>query len=205
MKVYNTRSRSKEVFEPLRPPQVNMYVCGITAYDYCHLGHARAAVVFDVIYRYLRRRGYQVIYIRNFTDIDDKIINRARESGRDWKEVAETFIAAFHEDMEALGTLRPSFEPRATEYIVAMQEMIDRLVQKGIAYPAGGDVFFSVRKFPGYGDLAGKKLEELEAGARVEVQESKKDPLDFSLWKGAKPGEPVLTIESLIVRPMPSP
>ncbi len=190
LRVFNTKTRNKEVFEPLRPPRVNMYVCGITAYDFCHLGHARAAVVFDVIYRYLRHKGFEVSYIRNFTDIDDKIINRAKESGKDWKEVAETFIAAFSSDMKALGNFPPTSEPRATDFIPAMQEMIAQLIEKGIAYPSGGDVFYSVRKFRSYGELAGKNLEDLEAGARVEVQESKQDPLDYALWKGAKPGEP---------------
>lgn len=167
-----------------------MYVCGITAYDYCHLGHARASVVFDLIYRYLRFKGYEVRYVRNFTDIDDKIIKRAQEKGQDWKQVAEFFIQAFHEDMQALGNLPPTDEPRATQFILEMQEMIAKLVEKGIAYPAKGDVFYAVRKFPTYGELAQKNLEELEAGARVEVQEAKKDPLDFALWKAAKPGEP---------------
>jgi len=190
LKVFNSKSRSKENFEPLNAPKVSMYVCGITAYDYCHLGHARAAVVFDVIYRYLKHRGYEVTFVRNFTDIDDKIIRRAQESKKDWKEVAETFMRAFEEDMKSLGNLKPDQEPKATEYIAAMQEIITRLVEKNAAYPAAGDVFFSVRNFPSYGELAQKNLEDLQAGARVEVQESKKDPLDFALWKGAKPGEP---------------
>jgi len=167
-----------------------MYVCGITAYDYCHLGHARASVVFDVLYRWLLHRGYEVRYVRNFTDIDDKIIKRAQERKQDWKAVAEFFINAFHEDMEALGNLSPTDEPRATEFIAQMQALIGNLMEKGIAYEAKGDVFYSVRKFPTYGDLAQKNLEDLESGARVEVQEAKKDPLDFALWKAAKPGEP---------------
>jgi len=167
-----------------------MYVCGITAYDYCHLGHARASVVFDVIYRYLKFKGFEVRYVRNFTDIDDKIIRRAQERGQDWKQVAEFFIQAFLEDMKALGNQAPGDEPRATEFIAEMQAIIAKLVDKGIAYPAKGDVFYAVRKFPTYGELAQKNLEELEAGARVEVQEAKKDPLDFALWKAAKPGEP---------------
>jgi cysteinyl-tRNA synthetase len=191
LKIFNTKSRNKEEFQPLHPPRVKMYVCGITAYDYCHLGHARAAVIFDVIYRYLKHKGFDVHYVRNFTDIDDKIINRANEAKRDWKEIAEQFIAAFHEDMTALGNLPPTDEPRATEYIEAMQEMIARLIEKGIAYQAeDADVFYSVRKFPSYGELANKNIEELESGARVEIHEAKKDPLDFALWKGAKPGEP---------------
>ncbi|MCC7343370.1 MAG: cysteine--tRNA ligase [Deltaproteobacteria bacterium] len=190
LRIYNTKSRNKEDFQPLNPPRVAMYVCGITAYDYCHLGHARASVVFDVIYRYLKFKGYEVRYVRNFTDIDDKIIRRAQERGQDWKQVAEFFIQAFLEDMRALGNLPPGDEPRATEFIAEMQAIIAKLVEKGIAYPAKGDVFYSVRKFPTYGELAQKNLEELEAGARVEVQEAKKDPLDFALWKAAKPGEP---------------
>jgi len=190
LRIYNTQSRSKEEFLPQAPPQVKMYVCGITAYDYCHLGHARAAVVFDVINRYLTQSGYKVQYVRNFTDIDDKIIRRALEGKKDWKEVASTFIEAFQEDMVALGNLPPTHEPKATEFVELMQEMISTLVAKGIAYASGGDVFFSVRKFPQYGKLSQKNIEELEAGARVEVQESKSDPLDFALWKAAKPGEP---------------
>jgi len=190
LRIYNTKSRNKEDFQPLNPPRIAMYVCGITAYDYCHLGHARASVVFDVIYRYLKFKGYEVRYVRNFTDIDDKIIKRAQERGQDWKQVAEFFIQAFLEDMKALGNQAPGDEPRATDYIAEMQAIIAKLVEKGIAYPAKGDVFYSVRKFPTYGELAQKNLEELEAGARVEVQEAKKDPLDFALWKAAKPGEP---------------
>ncbi|MGH7831914.1 MAG: cysteine--tRNA ligase, partial [Candidatus Binatia bacterium] len=190
LKVYNSRSRTKEFFEPLHPPSVHMYVCGITAYDYCHLGHARAAVVYDVVFRYLQAKGYQVKYVRNFTDIDDKIIKRARESDQDWRDVCEKFIQAYHEDMAALGNIKPTMEPLATEFIASMQEMIGKLVEKGIAYPAGGDVFYSVKKFPTYGELSHKNIGELEAGARIEVQEAKQDPLDFALWKGAKPGEP---------------
>jgi cysteinyl-tRNA synthetase len=167
-----------------------MYVCGITAYDLCHLGHARAAVVFDVVYRYLRHQGYEVEYIRNFTDIDDKIIKRSQEKKVDWKELAETYIQAFQDDMHGLGNQLPTQEPRATEFIIPMQEMIQKLIEKGIAYEVGGDVFYSVRKFKGYGKLSQKNIEDLESGARVEVNERKKDPLDFALWKAAKPGEP---------------
>lgn len=167
-----------------------MYVCGITVYDYCHLGHARAAVVFDVIFRYLKHRGFDVQYVRNFTDIDDKIIKRSQESGIDWRDLTAKFIQAFHEDMSALGNLKPTQEPKATEFVSAMQTMIAKLVEKGLAYPGGGDVFYSVRKFPSYGVLAQKNIEDLAVGARVEVDEDKKDPLDFALWKGAKPGEP---------------
>lgn len=190
LKIYNTKSRSKEEFKPIEAGKVGMYVCGITAYDYCHLGHARASVVFDVLYRYLKHKGYQVRYVRNFTDIDDKILKRSQEKGQDWRELKDFFIHAFHEDMEALGNLRPTDEPKATEYVPQMQALIAKLVEKGIAYPAKGDVFYAVRKFKGYGELSGKNIEDLEAGARVEVQEAKNDPLDFALWKGAKPGEP---------------
>jgi len=190
LKIYNTKSRSKEDFKPIVDGKVGMYVCGITAYDYCHLGHARASVVFDVLYRYLKHKGFEVRYVRNFTDIDDKILKRSQEKGQDWRELKEFFIQAFLEDMKALGNLSPTDEPKATEYVPQMQALIGKLVEKGVAYPAKGDVFYSVRKFKGYGELAGKNLEDLEAGARVEVQEAKNDPLDFALWKGAKPGEP---------------
>jgi cysteinyl-tRNA synthetase len=167
-----------------------MYVCGITVYDYCHLGHARVAVVFDVIYRYLRHKGYDVQYVRNFTDIDDKIIKRSQATGVDWRELTAKYIQAFHEDMAALGNLKPTQEPKATDFIPGMQAMIAKLLEKDLAYPGGGDVFFSVRKFPTYGALSQKNIEDLAVGARVEVDEDKKDPLDFALWKGAKPGEP---------------
>ncbi|HKX12945.1 MAG TPA: cysteine--tRNA ligase [bacterium] len=190
LKIYNTKSRLKEDFKPIVPGKVGMYVCGITAYDYCHLGHARASVVFDVLYRYLKHKGFEVRYVRNFTDIDDKILKRSQEKGQDWRELKEFFIQAFHQDMEALGNLRPTDEPKATEYVPQMLSLIAKLVEKGIAYPAKGDVFYAVRKFQGYGELSGKNIEDLEAGARVEVQEAKNDPLDFALWKGAKPGEP---------------
>jgi cysteinyl-tRNA synthetase len=190
LRIYNTKTRAKEEFQPLHPPAVRMYVCGITVYDYCHLGHARAAVVFDIVYRYLKYKGYQVQYVRNFTDIDDKIIKRSQETGMDWRELTAKFIQAFHEDMMALGNLKPTQEPKATDYIEGMQAMIAKLVEKGLAYQGGGDVFFSIKKFPSYGELAHKKIEELAVGARVEVDEDKIDPLDFALWKGAKPGEP---------------
>ncbi len=190
LKIYNTKSRRKEVFTPLVPPHVTLYVCGVTVYDYCHLGHARAAVVFDILYRYLQHQGYQVTYVRNFTDIDDKIIRRSQERGEDWRQLTARFIKAFHEDMDALGNLRPSHEPRATDYIAEMQSMIARLVDQGMAYSSGGDVYYSIRAFPSYGELSGKRLEDLEVGARVEIDEDKRDPLDFALWKQAKPGEP---------------
>lgn len=190
LKIYNTQAQTKVDFQPLKPPQVKMYVCGITVYDYCHLGHARAAVVFDVIYRFLKHLGYQVEYVRNFTDIDDKIIKRANENAEDWRELTQRFIQAFHEDMAALGNESPTTEPKATDYITAMQEMIQKLIDQGLAYESGGDVFYAVRNFKSYGALAHKDIEDLAVGARVEVQESKRDPLDFALWKAAKPGEP---------------
>ncbi len=187
---YNTAARRKQDFEPLTPGKVGMYVCGVTVYDLCHIGHARSAVVFDVLVRYLRARGFNVTYVRNFTDIDDKIINRARELGKDPKEVAETYIKAFYEDMEPLGVGKADIEPRATEHIPGMIEMIRTLIERGHAYVAGGDVLFSVESFPGYGALSGRRLEDMHAGSRVAVDEKKRHPLDFVLWKAAKPGEP---------------
>jgi cysteinyl-tRNA synthetase len=160
-------------------------------YDYCHIGHARSAIVFDVIYRYLLRLGYEVTYVRNFTDIDDKIIRRANELATDYRSVADRFIAAFHEDMDALDVLRPNMEPLATDHIPVMIEIIERLMAKGIAYQAGTDVYFEVERFQGYGKLSGRSLEEMMAGARVEVDLNKRNPLDFVLWKGSKPGEPM--------------
>jgi cysteinyl-tRNA synthetase len=190
LRVYNTLTKKKEEFIPLEPGKVRFYVCGITVYDYCHIGHARSAIVFDVIYRYLLRLGYEVTYVRNFTDIDDKIIRRANELATDYRTVANRFIAAFHEDMDALDVLRPDVEPLATDHIPAMIEIIKRLMSKGIAYQAGNDVYFEVERFQGYGKLSGRSLEEMIAGARVEVDLNKRNPLDFVLWKGSKPGEP---------------
>ena len=191
MQLYNTLTRKKEVFTPIRPGHVTMYVCGITAYDYCHIGHARSALVFDVLVRCLRASGLEVTFIRNFTDVDDKIIRRAHEEGRDWKEVAETYIAAFHEDMDALGVIRADQEPRATGYIREMQDICAALIKEGKAYATpSGDVYFRVRSYPPYGKLSGRSLDELMAGARVAPGEEKEDPLDFALWKAAKPGEP---------------
>lgn len=187
---YNTATRRKEEFRPLHEGKVGMYVCGVTVYDLCHIGHARSAVVFDVMVRYLRARGLDVTYVRNFTDIDDKIINRARELGKDPKDIAEHYIQAFYEDMEPLGVQRADIEPKATEHIPGMIQMIQRLLDKGHAYVADGDVLFSVESFPGYGALSGRRLEDMEAGARVAVDEKKRHPLDFVLWKAAKPGEP---------------
>jgi cysteinyl-tRNA synthetase len=191
LKVYNTLSRSKEGFAPLVANRVGMYVCGVTVYDHCHVGHARVMVVFDVIYRWLRQLGYDVNYVRNFTDVDDKIIKRANETGLDPKQLTDEMIEAFHQDMDALNCLRPTHEPRATLHMNEMIEMIGQLVDKGFAYVAdSGDVLYSVRKFDGYGQLSGKNIDDLESGSRVEVDGSKHDPLDFVLWKQAKPGEP---------------
>lgn len=191
MQLYNTLGRRKEEFVPVEPGRARVYVCGITAYDYCHIGHARSAVVFDVLIRQLRSLGLETLYIRNFTDIDDKIINRANKENRDWRELAQTFMQAFHEDMDALGVLRPDAEPRATEHIAQIQELCETLIDKGFAYPApSGDVYFRVRAYKPYGRLSERNLDELRTGVRIAPGEQKEDPLDFALWKGAKPGEP---------------
>jgi cysteinyl-tRNA synthetase len=189
--IYNTLTRRKETFIPIEPGKVRMYVCGMTVYDYCHLGHARVMVVFDMVARWLRRSGYAVAYVRNVTDIDDKIIKRAAENGELIVTLTERFIDAMHEDERALGVLPPDIEPRATLSIDDMLDMIRTLEEKQLAYVGGnGDVFYAVSKFPGYGRLSGKNLEDLRAGERVDVDEAKRDPLDFVLWKSAKPGEP---------------
>jgi len=167
-----------------------MYVCGVTVYDLCHIGHARSAIVFDTIYRYLRYRGYEVTFVRNFTDIDDKIIKKANQEGMDCRAVAEKYIGEFNTDMGRLGLEKPSVQPRATEHIPEMIRLISTLVEKGFAYQGGGDVFFSVGKFKDYGKLSKRNLEDMEAGARVDIDEKKENPLDFALWKGSKPGEP---------------
>ena len=191
LSIYNSLTRQKEVFVPLVPGKVGMYVCGMTVYDFCHLGHARVMVAFDVIARYLRHRGYEVNYIRNITDIDDKIIKRANENGEPFDALTERFIAEMHKDAELLGIEAPNAEPRATAHIDGIVSLTETLINKGFAYAASnGDVYYSVRKFEGYGKLSGKILDELEAGARVEVEELKQDPLDFVLWKAAKPEEP---------------
>ncbi len=191
LKIYNSLSRAEETFVPLDPPRVRMYVCGITVYDYCHLGHARMMIVFDMVQRWLRASGYQLTYVRNITDIDDKIIRRAAETGEPVPALTERFIRYMDEDAAALGVQKPDFEPRATRHVAEMLEMIKKLEERGIAYLSeSGDVNFAVRKFPGYGRLSGKSLEDLRAGERVEVDESKRDPLDFVLWKRAKQGEP---------------
>lgn len=190
LKLYNTLSREKEEFVPLEAGKVKMYACGVTVYDLCHLGHARSLITFDMIHRHLKYKGFDVTFVRNFTDIDDKIIDRAKELGMEWQELTAKFIKAFDEDTAALGMVKPTIEPKATEHIPEMIALIQGLEEKGIAYKAGSDVFYSVRKFKEYGKLSGKNIEDLEVGARVDVMDSKKDPLDFALWKGAKPGEP---------------
>jgi cysteinyl-tRNA synthetase len=191
LKIHNSLSGEKEEFTPLRANEVRMYVCGITVYDYIHLGHARMLTVFDLVQRYLRSSGYRVTYVRNITDIDDKIIQRAAENGEDWRGLAQRFIRAMQEDCSALGLQPPDLEPRATDFIAPIIEMTRTLIDKGYAYVAGdGDVMYSVRKFADYGRLSGKKIDDLRAGSRVQIDESKRDPLDFVLWKRAKPGEP---------------
>ncbi len=190
LRIYNTLSGKKEEFVPLEPGKVKMYVCGVTVYDYCHIGHARANIVFDIVYRYLQYRGFDVTYVRNYTDVDDKIINRANERGISSRELAEEFIKAFDEDMDALGLARPTFEPRATEYIPQIIALVERLIDKGLAYEAGGDVYYRVRRFPDYLKLSKRNMEEMQAGARIAPGEQKEDPMDFALWKAAKPGEP---------------
>jgi len=191
LKIYNSLSRAEEPFVPLDPARVRMYVCGMTVYDYCHLGHARMMIVFDVVQRWLRASGYPLTYVRNITDVDDRIIRRASETGESVAALTERFIRYMDEDVAALGVRKPDIEPRATGHVTEMIEMIRRLEERGIAYRAeSGDVNFSVRKFPGYGKLSGKSLEDLRAGERVEVDTTKRDPLDFVLWKRAKEGEP---------------
>jgi len=191
MKLYNSLTRKKEEFVPLRPGKIHMYVCGITAYDLCHVGHARSALVFDVLARYLQSMGLDVFFARNFTDIDDKIIKRANDDRRDWREVAETYIRCFHEDMDLLGVQRADAEPKATDHIKEMQALCEELISKNKAYATpSGDVYFRVRAFPEYGRLSGRSLDELQAGSRIAPGEEKEDPLDFALWKAAKPGEP---------------
>ena len=190
--IYNTLSRGKEAFQPIEPGKVRMYVCGMTVYDFCHLGHARVMVVYDMVARWLRASGYDVTYVRNITDIDDKIIRRAQENHESIRSLTDRFIAAMHEDADALGVLRPDFEPRATDYVASMQGLISRLERNGLAYVAANrDVCYSVRKFEGYGRLSGKSIDELRAGERVDVAGDKNDPLDFVLWKHAKTEEPV--------------
>ncbi len=190
IRIFNTLSGKKEPFEPLENGRVRMYVCGPTVYDYCHIGHARSVVVFDVIARFLKASGLDLTYVRNFTDIDDKIIKRAEEVNKDPLALAEEFIQAFYTDMDALYVQRADFEPKVTEYIPQIQKLVSRLIDKGQAYPVEGDVYYAVETFEDYGKLSGRKLEDMEAGARVEVDTRKRNPFDFALWKSAKPGEP---------------
>ena len=191
LQIYNTLSRSKQVFKPIVPGQVKMYVCGMTVYDFCHIGHARVMIVFDMVVRWLIASGYEVIYVRNITDIDDKIINRAIENGEPISALTNRFIAAMHADSDELGLMQPNQEPRATDYIAQMQGMIGKLIENELAYQANdGDVNFSVRLLPRYGQLSGKTLDELHAGERVAIGDGKRDPLDFVLWKSAKSEEP---------------
>ena len=195
LKLYNTLTRRKEVFESLEPGKVKMYYCGVTVYDYCHLGHARACIIWDIARRYLSWRGYDVCYVQNFTDIDDKILNRAKAEGSTMQAVAERFIQAYFEDMARLNVMEANEYPRATHTLDGIKRLIHDLEQKGYAYPAAGDVYYSVRAFPEYGKLSGRKLEDMQAGAggRTDADPEatkKKDPFDFALWKAAKPEEP---------------
>ncbi|KAM3328436.1 cysteine-tRNA ligase 2, cytoplasmic [Capsicum galapagoense] len=188
--VYNSMTRQKEVFVPKEPGKVKMYVCGVTSYDYSHIGHARAYVAFDLLYRYLKYLGYEVVYVRNFTDVDDKIIRRANECGEDPTALSGRYCEEFLKDMDDLQCLRPTHQPRVTEHMEQIKEMIDKIITNGCAYAVNGDVFFSVDSFPEYGRLSGRKLEDNRAGERVEVDARKRNPADFALWKAAKPGEP---------------
>ncbi len=191
IRIHNSLSGQKELLTPITPGQLRMYVCGLTVYDYVHIGHARMLLVFDVISRYLRHRGFKLTYVRNITDIDDKIIRRAAENGEPIAAFTERFIAAMHEDCARLGVLPPDHEPRATQFVPQIIAMVEELLRRAYAYVAvNGDVMYAVARFPGYGKLSGKRLADLRAGARVEVDEAKRDPLDFVLWKQAKPGEP---------------
>jgi cysteinyl-tRNA synthetase len=189
-RVFNTLTRGKEDLAPRQPREVRMYVCGVTVYDLSHIGHGRSGIVFDVMRRYLKHRGHAVKFVKNFTDIDDKIIRKANQEGVSAQEVSERYIEEYRTDMASLGVAPADIEPRATEHVPQMIALIERLIARGVAYPVDGDVYFEVRRFPGYGKLSGKNLEELQAGARVEVDERKRDPMDFALWKATKPGEP---------------
>ncbi len=190
VKIYNTLTRKKEILKPIEPGHIKLYVCGITSYDYCHIGHARSSLAFDMIVRYLRYTGNRVTYIRNFTDIDDKIIARAAEQNTSTEELANRFIDEFYVDMDKLGVDRPTMEPKATEHIQEMIDLIAELIEKDMAYPASGDVYYSVKSFEGYGKLSGRNLDDMQAGARISVNENKVNPMDFVLWKASKPGEP---------------
>ena len=188
--IYNTMNRRKELFEPLEPGKVSMYVCGVTVYDYSHVGHGRVYVAFDAAYRHLKQSGFDVTYVRNFTDVDDKIIQRANERGEEPQALSERYIEAFHEDMDALGVLRPEVEPRVSTHIQEIIDLTQRILDAGHGYEIDGDVYFSIDSYPSYGKLSGRKLEDMRAGERVAVDERKKNPFDFALWKSAKPGEP---------------
>jgi cysteinyl-tRNA synthetase len=190
LRVYNTLTGEKELFVPLIPGKAGMYVCGVTVYDFCHIGHARAGVAFDVVFRYLKYAGYDVTYVRNYTDIDDKIINRANQEGTDYRTIADRYIQAFDEDMARLGLDKPTLEPKATDHIGAIVAIIETLIAKGHAYVSDGDVYFAVETFPDYLKLSGRTLDDMQAGARVELGDKKRHPMDFALWKGSKPGEP---------------
>jgi cysteinyl-tRNA synthetase len=191
LQIHNSESKRKEVFKPIHAGEVRMYVCGMTVYDYCHIGHARVLVSFDIVTRWLRQSGWKVTYVRNITDIDDKIIKRANENGEDFHVLTERFIAAMNEDADALGVIRPDTEPKATEFVDQIIRMVETLIAKGHAYPASnGDVYYDVSSFKSYGRLSKRNLDDLQAGARVEIDEIKSDPLDFVLWKAAKTGEP---------------
>lgn len=190
LELYNTLTGKKETFQPLEPGKARVYVCGVTVYDLTHIGHARSLVVFDVLYRYLKFLGYEVTFVRNFTDIDDKIIARANEEGVSYREIADRYIHEFYVDTDPLGLERPTHEPKATDHIPEMIEAVKRLVEKGHAYVVDGDVYFDVASFPGYGKLSGRSLKDMMAGARVEPDPRKRNPFDFALWKASKPGEP---------------
>ena len=190
LRIYNTLTATKEEFKPIIPGKVGMYVCGVTVYDNCHIGHARANVAFDVVYRYLQHAGYEVTYVRNYTDIDDKIINRANRDGVPYNVISERFIKAFDEDMARLHLAIPTHQPKATEYVAEIITLVEKLVASGAAYPADGDVYFAVEKYDDYLKLSKRNLEDMQAGARVDVDERKRHPMDFALWKAAKPGEP---------------
>ena len=190
LRFYNTMTRQKDEFKPIEDKKVGIYVCGITAYDICHIGHARSAVVFDVITKYLKYKGYDVTYVKNFTDVDDKIIGKANAEGISVSEISERYITEHNEDMDALGVARPTVAPRATENIKGMIRHITTLIEKGLAYVGVGDVYFSVERFKGYGKLSGRNLEDMIAGSRVKIDDKKKNPLDFVLWKASKDGEP---------------
>jgi cysteinyl-tRNA synthetase len=190
LRIFNTQTKKKEEFLPLQEGKVGIYVCGITAYDVCHVGHARSAVVFDVIIRYLRYRGYDVTYVKNFTDVDDKIIDKARREQKEIAEISERYIREHDEDMEALGVAVPTVTPRATEHINGMINLVAMLIEKGLAYQVDGDIYYAVEKFPGYGKLSGRCLDDMLAGARIDVNDKKRNSYDFSLWKASREGEP---------------